>query len=303
MIYTSVQPDIPYFHWQIEVMLTNFQDIGIEKCHVILITQGEPSAKGKEIESRFPQYEFFFYQDERSIQLKYYIPTIKPHGMYLHARMHQINEPIFYHDSDIIFTEKIDENRFENDDVWYMSDTISYIGSQYVKSKGEKQFDEMCNLLGVSREVVESNADSSGGAQYIMKNATAEYWEKVCIDSYYLYQLLEQKEGEWNGEGYPIQKWCAEMWATLWNIWFFNHKTCVDKELNFTFATDSLERQNNCKIMHNAGVTLDRTDLFFKGAFIDTVPFEADLSFVDSQYCSHLYKLAIERVVQDRKLD
>ena len=233
MIYICSQPDIPYFHWQVEVLLTNFQSIEIEKCHIIFIFDGAPSREGKMLEKKFPQYNFFFYKDERELRARYYIPTIKPYGMLEHFRNNKIKEAIFYHDSDIVLTEKLDEKRLEKGSKWYLSDTISYIGHDYVKSKGEDQLDQMCYLIGIDRAVVEANQKSSGGAQYVCKNTTTEFWAKVYHDSYLLYEMLCETEKDWKGEGYSIQKWCAEMWATLWNVWLFDYKTVVDKELDF----------------------------------------------------------------------
>lgn len=302
MIYISCQPDIPYFHWQVEVMLNNFQSIGIEKCHVVFICNSTPSREGIMLQNKFPQYNFFFYKDERELRARQYIPTIKPYGMLQHYSAHTIEEPVFYHDSDIIFTEKLDEKKLEQGDVWYLSDTISYIGSEYVISKGEEQFEQMCEIVEIDSQVVRENSRSSGGAQYVCKNATTDYWSKVYHDSYKLYEFLCSKEMEWKSTDYPIQKWCAEMWATLWNIWFFGYETEIDKELDFSFATSMISEMNDRKIMHNAGVTdKEKQQMFFKGDFILQDPFSADLSYVDSQYCSYLYKKAIDRVVDSRK--
>lgn len=301
MIYISVQPDIPYFHWQVEVMLTNFQQVEIEKCHVIFLYDHTISTEVQMLKRRFPQYDFYFYLDEREMRARMYIPTIKPYGMYKHLKNISIEEAIFYHDCDIIFKEKIDEKKFEADDVWYLSDTISYIGYNYVISKGEDQALKMCNVIGISLSEVEQNQMSSGGAQYIVKNTIADFWWKVYADSYLLYEMLNESEKSWTKEEYPIQKWCAEMWATLWNIWLFKFETKVDKELDFVFATAPISEMENCKIMHNAGVTNTHTSLFFKGGYINQSPFNADLSHVDSQFCSHFYKNAIDRVIENRK--
>jgi len=45
MIYLSVQPDQPYFHWQVEVYINNFKSVGINpnKIEVIFMCNGKPS--------------------------------------------------------------------------------------------------------------------------------------------------------------------------------------------------------------------------------------------------------------------
>lgn len=301
MIYISVQPDLTSFHWQVEVMLTNFEAVGIEKCHIIFLTNAV-SQKALELKEKFPQYQFFFYKDERSDAEKQYPPTAKPYGMLQHFLTNRIKEPIFYHDSDIIFKNKINESRYESDDICYMSDTISYIGYNYVKSKGDDVLFEMCKIVDIDCKTIIENQQSSGGAQYILKNTTPAYWSKVYRDSYRLYSRLSDIEPLWRGEGYPIQKWCAEMWATLWNMWYFKYPTAVCKQLDFVFATAAIEDYEKCNILHNAGVTeRDKFKMFFKGDFISRDPFQVDLRFVDSQYCSYEYKKAIDKVVERQK--
>lgn len=304
MIYACVQPDIPYFHWQIKVMLTNFQKVGINlaDCHIVLLHSNTKSQQSEELQLQFPQAKFFSYLDER--EDKTYIPSIKPYGMYKHvlANPDLKSQAIFYHDSDIIFREKIDMSAFENDEYWYLSDTVSYIGWKYIVSKGEQQAHDICDFFGIDSQVLIDNQNNSGGAQYIMKNTTPSYWLKVYQDSNRLYHFLntrEQRCGIINPKDpYPIQKWCAEMWATLWNAWLFDYKTYVDRELDFCFATSPYEEYEKCKIMHNAGVTEKEQDrMFFKGAFIHTSPFDKDLGYVSPQYSSFAYKQAVEDVV------
>src|SRR5699024_11730931 len=66
-----------------------------------------------------------------------------------------------------------------------------------------------------------------------------------------------------------LQKWTAEMWATLWNMPLFDVMPRAKKEMEFTWATDSIEKWNKNKIYHNAGVTQDMKDMFFKGDYIN----------------------------------
>ena len=70
-------------------------------------------------------------------------------------------ETVFYHDSDIIFRELPDFDSMNQDMYWYLSDTVSYIGADYIKSKSADIFIDMCNLVKISPEVVESNQENS----------------------------------------------------------------------------------------------------------------------------------------------
>jgi hypothetical protein len=306
MIYLSVQPDQPYFHWQVEVYINNFKQIGINpnKIEVLFLYNGKPSDAGKALQQKYNTCRFFFYEDKRTD--KSYIPSIKPWGFYRHLLdFPNLNsEPIFYHDSDIIFNEKIDETRFEKDDAWYLSDTISYIGYKYIISKGADQFLDMLDVLRLDRNTVINNQKNSGGAQYIVKHTTPAFWLKVYEDSPKLYAVMHSWEEKYKSQmpfGYtgasyhPIQKWCAEMWATLWNAWQFGHQTIVDKELDFVFATDTKIRAQSVKIIHNAGVTeKDSSRLFYKAAYIHKDPFIEKFDWVEPTSASRLYVDAIE---------
>jgi hypothetical protein len=55
------------------------------------------------------------------------------------------------------------------------------------------------------------------------------------------------------------------MWAVLWNAWLRGNETKVTPELDFCWATDTINRWEETSIFHNAGATPDRKDIFFKG--------------------------------------
>lgn len=313
MIYLSVQPDQPYFHWQVEVYINNFKKIGINpnKIEVVFLYTNRPSDAARAIQQKYNTCRFFFYEDDRPD--KSYIPSIKPWGFFKHLEAFpQLNkEAIFYHDSDIIFIEKIDESRFERDDTWYLSDTVGYIGYKYIESKGRDQLLDMLDVLRLERKVVMQNQKNSGGAQYIVKNTTPAFWYKVYEDCPKLYNVMNDWEEKYKKQmphGYigsvyhPIQKWCAEMWSTLWNAWVFGHQTIVDKELDFVFATDTYTRANSVKILHNAGVTSANAEtLFFKGGYINRDPFsEPNYDWVRGDSASKKYIEAIEFAKAER---
>jgi hypothetical protein len=56
---------------------------------------------------------------------------------------------------------------------------------------------------------------------------------------------------------------------------------------------------NNYHIFHNAGVTIDRNDLFYKAAFIDKSPFDSLHENVDKNTCSYKY---VEEILETTKL-
>ena len=312
-IFMSAQPDILYFHWQIEVQIHNFMKHGINPnwIEVLFAYHESPSAEGLALAAKYPMVRFFFYK--RQITENFgYIPIVRPDILSQHFEKYPElkNEVIFYHDSDIIFNKLPDFDAMHSGTYWYVSDTISYIGAEYIKSKSEDLFIDLCSLVKISPEMVEKNQDGSGGAQYLMKNVTADFWRAVTDDSLKMYKYMADREmyerttlspdqGHYN----PIQKWCADMWAVLWEAWKMGSQTIVTPELDFSWGTSSVSDYEKYNIMHNAGVTDDRKhELFFKADYRARSPFNEDLSYVKQDSASFKYVEAIN-YAKEKRLD
>ena len=185
----------------------------------------------------------------------------------------------------------------EHDKIWYLSDTVGYIGTQYILTKGEEVYRGMCNVIGIDPLIPKLLNSNSGGAQHIVKNTTYEYWDKVEKDSIKLYQHFNDTEPDWKGEGYPIQKWTAGMWSLLWNAWLAGHETIVDSRLSFGWVTNPISDVEKYPILHNAGVTADPNNphcyekgLFYKGNFINELPYNKSLKISDEFASSYYWK-------------
>lgn len=304
-IFMSAQPDHPYFHWQVEVLIHNFIRLGINPnwIEILWAYSGNPSYEAVELASKYPTVRFFFYE-KTVIDNLGYIPILRPDVLEQHfKRFPELRgETIFYHDSDIIFRKLPDFDSMHGDMYWYLSDTVSYIGAKYIKSKSDDLFIDMCSLSKISPEVVERNEEGSGGAQYLMKGVTSDFWKEVKEDSLRLYKYMSDRENEerkrlspeelktYN----PIQKWCADMWSVLWGAWKIGAQTIVTPDLDFSWGTSSIHDYERCNIMHNAGVTEEAShELFYKANFRNSSPFDADLSFVKPATASAKYVEAI----------
>jgi hypothetical protein len=301
----SAQPDHPYFHWQVEVLINNFIKFGINPnwIEILWAYSGNPSYAGLALATKYPTVRFFFY--EKTVKDNFgYIPILRPDILEQHFnRFPELRgETVFYHDSDIIFRQLPDFDSMHSDAYWYLSDTISYIGANYLKSKSEDLFLDLCSLSKIPPEIVEKNEEGSGGAQYLMKGVTSEFWKEVKEDSLLLYKYMSDRENEerkslsaeelktYN----PVQKWCADMWSVLWGAWKMGAQTIVTPDLDFSWGSSSISDYERCNIMHNAGVTGEMsTSLFYKADFRDSSPFDADLGFVKPDTASAKYVEAI----------
>tara|TARA_Y100000310_G_scaffold311813_1_gene358477 strand:+ start:8138 stop:9061 length:924 start_codon:yes stop_codon:yes gene_type:complete len=298
MKFISAQPAIDYYAWQVEVYIHNFLSINVlpQDIHVLGAYDDVIPHSWKSLEEAFPQVGFFFYKDTRTE--KGYIPSIQPHILKKHFAVNKYleTEPIFYHDCDFIFTRPFDFTPFLSDDNWYFSDTVAYIGAEYIKSKGEEVFLKMCSLADIDPLLVESNQRHSGGAQKLIKNATHQYWHQVEVDANNIYLGLgELKNKRNNGDPYGVQIWCASMWSELWNAWKRGHNVVVPPEFDFAWATCPSSRWETVNFFHNAGVPGGEKTMFHKGSYRTKLPYGQGLE-VDKGRCSYYYYDWIKRV-------
>jgi hypothetical protein len=293
--YVSAQPAIDYYTWQVEVMINNFIKNGVNPNNIDIvcaIKNGEIPEKWKKLAAHYNFVRFFFYNDERVNPI--YISSVRPHILKQHFAAHPElkNDAIFYHDCDIILTKPVSWNHLLDDDVWYLSDTRFYIAASYIKSKKFGVYEEMCKIIGIDEAIPEENEMHSGGAQYLMKNIDAAFWEKVEDDCNKLYQFFldHLKEHPQTAEYHPIQKWTADMWAVLWNGWYFNHTVKVVPEMEFAWPVHGLDMWTKCNILHNAGVLdSDASRMFFKGHYINKLPYGMSTESFNQSLCSYKY--------------
>lgn len=293
MKYICAQPATQYFGWQIDVMLHSFVTVGInlKDVHIVCAIQNKLDPYFSKLQTKYSKANFFYYKDLRKD--KTYISSIRPNILKQHFSVFSelSSEAIFYHDCDIALTKPLEIGNICENNICYMSDTISYIGHDYIISKGEEVLDEMCNIVGIDKKIVEQNQQSSGGAQYLLKNIDKYFWYDVEKDSSRLFKEISKLNKDLiakNGKDYnPLQIWCADMWGVLWNLWKRNKQTKVIPEMDFSWSVGPKKEWHEKSIYHNAGVTADNGDLFFKGKWIHEIP-PTDLN-IKKDSCSYMY--------------
>ena len=318
--FICVQPDDAYYLWQVHAWIENLRELGhSDKATILVFTPSfrEKNEKWDELATLYPEAEFKFYKDEHGVSdfLKVYIPVLRPYCLmrYFRETPDMVSKAVFYCDSDIQFTESFNISEFINDDVNYLSDTNSYINSDYFDSKVKdvlpekleeyKQMDvlaQLGSLIGITRETAENNKLNSGGAQYLLKNVDGAFWNKVLNDCIIIRSYLMKINKEFFGsEDKGFQSWCADMWAVLWNLWLREQETKVVPELDFAWAPDPISKLEKCTIYHNAGISSDYQDgcpVFYKGKYhLGANPFnDPHMEFVynnekSKTKCTHFY--------------
>lgn len=204
LYFICAQPNTKYYAWQLEVMLRNFNEMGIldnPKYEVHIVTNipyGDNFLidcdfyKLMQVEKSHTNLKSYYYADTRAT--KHYPSSIRPNLLKQHFAKHPEIKTFFYHDCDMIFTKKdLDFTPFLKDDICYGSDVRSYIGHDYIASKENNVLEYMCQIAQIPLKVVRENEHNCIGAQYLIKNVSADFWEEVEKISEELFLKITQR--------------------------------------------------------------------------------------------------------------
>lgn len=284
------QPAIPRFQWELDVLLTNirqFTDMEV----VLLFTEHDFT-----VPSHFRKKwgaSVFVYTDRREDTS--YIPSVRPWLLWQYFRDNPqaADETYFYIDSDIIFREWPDFATFDLSEKTVSGATCdSYIGLDYILGcqNGQEIAQKMADICGIS--VDQMRGVPGIGAQIVFQKNSAEFWERCYYDSNTIHHMLEKS-------GSNIQAWTAEMWAQQWGWVREGFNVHHEPQLDFCTPTDPISRWDEVKILHNAGVTPDKSHLlFYKGQYTDTSPLGKKFDWVSPEFASKRYAEAVEKVLQ-----
>jgi hypothetical protein len=89
-------------------------------------------------------------------------------------------------------------------------------------------------------------------------------------------QLNNQKK-QADSTYHELQIWCADMWSVLWNGWKRGHQTVCHPNMEFSWATSSIEDYKRYNIFHNAGITTNTTRQFYKADYMERFPYNLNL--------------------------
>lgn len=332
--------------WETRVYLTSLREFGYSSISRILIfstNDHDDTTIWKELQSDFPEVKFFFYFSptvRRVGQAFNYPPIQRLYCLQEHWKTfpNLEKEAIFYTDTDVVFTRYLDFSSFLKDNINYLSwtgniqRTDNYLWQPYLDSKLNKvdplkieQYKKLDivsrlgQICGITRDKITENNINTGGAQYLLKNITKQFWtdcfNSCCEIKMYLAdinKIFMQGNSPQEKENNGFQSWCADMWAVLYNLWRTSETICP-VEFDFAWSTDRVERLKDVYILHNAGVTNEEKisianskgedsiskvvdgPLFFKGKYNDITPFEdsrlIDIynNFVNKQFCNNYY--------------
>lgn len=287
--FICAQPAIDYYTWQVEVMIQNFMAQGVNPNNIEIVSSYQDSIPKSwtTLAAHYNYVRFFFYPDKRF--KPNYVSSIRPHILHQHwtAFPELAQATVFYHDCDIALSKQVNFSAMLSDSTCYVSDTVSYIGAAYIRSKGEHYLDLMTDIVGIDKQFIIDRESESGGAQYLIKNVPADFWLKVYNDSENLFRLVNKQIAK-DQPDHALQIWCADMWAVLWNLWYYDKEVRVTPELSFSWGTSHINEWDNHPIYHNAGVTSNK-QMFYKADYMNKLPYGLSLDQISDQYCSYNY--------------
>lgn len=326
LIFISVLPDDTHFMWETEVQINSLKKYNLSNKLKVLVYWRSNEIKQTinlhwlVLKKKYPEVEFLFYKgdDEElppSILQNVYVSVLRPYCLKQYWKTHpEVQEKtVFYMDSDVIFTQVPKIDSFIEDEVCYLSDTKSYLGVNYMQNKAKEVGLEpnhfiniAADIVGIDPQIIIDNDEGCGGAQYILKNIPIGFWEKVEKDCLMIKQRFAFENQRYfvekgierglSTEDAGIQSWCADMWAVLYNLYYFDKKVKAPKELDFAWATDNIEKAQVTSILHNTGVggsnnsyLFDKTRYRAGREYVDKWPYEENLDYVNKDYCSYLY--------------
>lgn len=293
------QPATYYYKWQVHSFLESLRQKNLSEYAIVLLLDVGKNKIWDDLANEYRESNFVFYKPTKEIKYftKIYIPVIRFYLLEKYWKNHPYmeEETVFYVDSDIILTESFDISSLLNDEIIYVSDTKSYINTDYLLSKIKQVkpemiteysnidiVDDLAKIVGINKDTIFEQNNNSGGAQYILKKIPTYLFTKMlydCISIKIYFNEINKKYFESESKGF--QSWCSDMWALLYNLFFIGKEVRITNKLDFAFSTTKITERKKFPIIHNSGVTSEemyesdgkKVPYFFKGTYMNKNPF------------------------------
>lgn len=265
--------DLPYHAWQIVVHWAHMRHFGWPTRYLLYTGPDGPSDLLEQIMDTLGAdgAHFTVWNDWRRPGRDRYGPGMKPGlvGQWLTKHTDDVDEVLLLLDPDALplptFTEAIRRDGLRPySRRWFGTDTDSYTGPAYLKSKGEDLWVALCDLVGVDPEKA---AQTKGrGSQWLFTGMSGTTWLEIADLSEDAYRILHAHDSD-------VQVWCAEMYVT--QIVLIRDGIAADAvpETRMVWANGPRADWETAGFFHNAGITKPGTGHFYKGQFHDRAPF------------------------------
>lgn len=341
--FITVQPDDRNWAWESEVQINNLRKWGLSNKFIICVHWNDLEKRcvnqdWLDLKMKYPEVTFkFFRRTIAADKIRTYLSVIRPNCLKrLWEEMPELKEKvIFYMDGDVIFIDRPKVEEMIRDEMSFVTNTAHYLGyNHYLKAKRD-QVDEP-ELLPSTYflDIISANCPQAptseflrtdhkaGGAQYVLKNITSQFWERVessCIEirkdlaaanQKHFYKRAQQEGLSLENAG--VQSWCADMWAMWGTMLSQGIEWEAPTWMDSVWASDHVTRLQGDKkgvfILHNTGIDADSARYSFQklhyradNIYPNEWPwFNNTLTHVSDQYCSWYYAEALKSAYPDK---
>lgn len=304
--YICAISDDSRYRWEAKVLAVNLLNHGVVKEDIIFLVAKKACCLSEAAQQLNDYATVYAFPDTRTT--KNYTSSIRFNLLKQYRALKGGEGKYLYIDSDVIFRKLPDFSLMQEPKV-YLSNTISYIGANYIKDCDNFLFHMMCDIIGIDAKEVIQRENTSGGCQYYFASGLPDIFEDCEKQSEELYTKIKSELDQQlsklttNKAAYrQLQIWCADMWTLLWNIWKKGVDTEISQELSFSWGSSHRLEYEQHNIFHNAGVTHDkRSEKFYKADFNNVEPFYHDFSYINPDSNTIHYVEAI-RAVENYKV-
>lgn len=277
-------PDHKFYLWQMLVHWTWMRDEGYPTQYLVYCGRSGPSPELASLMAGMGAHVAVWNDWRLNPQ---YNAAMKPGlvGRWLEAHPEDVDRPLLLLDPDALplrpFVRAIERGELEpTADRWFGTDTDSYTGPGYLKSKGEDLWLSLCALVGVDPDLAALRPGR--GSQWLFTGWPGGLWLEIAELSERAYPLL-------TGHRSDVQVWCAEMYVTQLVLARERIEAESRARMRMVWAGGARADWSKAGFFHNAGVTDPAAGHFHKGSFSERAPFFETLDGVSEGSASARY--------------
>lgn len=249
-------PDHPYYVWQARVQYRELLRQG--RAVTYLVYTRDRRSPSRALKRALPESAVEWWNDWRSPEQMTYNPAMLV-GKWLDRWPEAHGDAHLILDHDAIPTEHFEMPRVTEVE-WAATDTDSYTGTEYLKSK--QAWAPLCDALAVDQTPIRGV-----GAQVVFTGVDGAFWDTVARESIRLFHILDDLPTP-EGEEYPVQAWCSEMYVTPLIAGLRGIEMRADPSMSMIWAED----WESAGFFHNAGVMEENGRDFCKLSYQSSDP-------------------------------
>lgn len=256
-------PDSPFYLWQMLVQAVELRRKNIPVTYLVYTGALSDQLRCFMDAKIAPIH---VWDDWRPRTQRSYGPAMKPWlvGRYLEAHPELVTQPFVLMDPDVIPIRS--SLPIPTPTTWHGTDTDSYTGPGYIRSKGEGLWLDLCRIADVDPDKA---AQAPGiGAQYTFTGQDHTFWYDVARKSVLGYRHMVQNAARYTPKDTtPIQAWCSEMYFMQFEMIRRGITPSASPQMSMVWADGPATGWKTAGFFHAAGVTGPSDQHFYKAGY------------------------------------